>query len=240
MARKKYLQGIANAVVKKMTGQVKSPGKLLDALGRAASERRISVWSAFPEEQKVLEETTLGHIVSDDAAPLAEVVINNFGGNKMDYYLTRDRVCRRRLRRRHEEFDNHRAVDQHDRRSKVLPEYVAGAMGLPPDLPFKVPPGTMVSSVRVIATKGAKLVGLTANGERTAAISKVERGHPTFEVQVVIPPGQSGELVFQLSEPTSQGRTSCSGPATNRQPNSRNIGGPLSLMGVTDRWPKRP
>ena len=49
-ARKRYLQEIANAVVK-MTAPVKSPGKLLDALGKAVAERRISVWSAFPTDK---------------------------------------------------------------------------------------------------------------------------------------------------------------------------------------------
>ena len=206
VARKQYLQGIANAVVKAMTGQVKSPGKLLDALGRAAGERRISMWSAFPEEQKLLEETTLGHSIPDDAAPLAEVVINNFGGNKMDYYLKREIEyaadgCDGDMRNSTVTVRLTNTVGD----TKNLPEYISGKLGLPSDLPFKVPPGTMVSSVRVIATKGAELVGLTANGERTAAITKAERGHPTFEVQVVIPPGQSGELVFQLSEPTAKG-----------------------------------
>jgi hypothetical protein len=32
-----------------------------------------------------------------------------------------------------------------------------------------------------------------------------ERGHPTFEIQVAIPPRQAGELVFRLSEPTAPG-----------------------------------
>ena len=86
-ARKKYLQDIANEVVKKMTGPVESPRKLLDALGKAVSERRIAVWSSSPADQKLLEETPLAHVVPDDPAPYAEVVINNLGGNKLDYYL---------------------------------------------------------------------------------------------------------------------------------------------------------
>jgi hypothetical protein len=207
VARKKYLQDIANAVVKAMTGQVTSPGKLLDALGRAASERRIMIWSAFPEEQKVLEETTLAHIVPDDARPIAEVVINNFGGNKMDYYLKREIEyaadgCDGMMRN---STVTVRLTNTLSGDAKSLPEYIAGGLGLPSDLPFKVPPGTMVSSVRIITTKGAKLLGLTANGERTEAISKFERGHPAFEVQVIIPPGQSGDLTFRLSEPTATG-----------------------------------
>ena len=88
-ARKKYLQDIANEVVKKITGPVESPRKLLDALGKAVSERRIAVWSSSPADQKLLEETPLAHVVPDDPAPYAGVVINNLGGNKLDYYLKR-------------------------------------------------------------------------------------------------------------------------------------------------------
>lgn len=221
VARKKYLQDIANAVVRKMTGQVKSPGKLLDALGRGVIERRISVWSAFPEEQKVLEETGLAHVIPDDSAPYAEVVINNFGGNKMDYYLKREIEyaadgCNGDMRNSTVTVRLTNTIGD----TKDLPEYIAGSLGLPPDMPLKFPPGTMVSSIRLIATKGAKLVGLTATGERTEAITKVERGHPAFEVQVVIPPGQSGELVFQLSEPASSGDLRAPGSAVDRQSDS--------------------
>ena len=204
-ARKRYLQSIANEVVKKLTGRIESPRKMLDALGRAVSERRIAVWSAIPEDQKILEGTSLAYAIPDDPAPYAEVVINNLGGNKMDYYLKR-------------EIDySADGCDGDTRNSTVtvrltntaadepLPEYVDGTMGLDPKLPLKVPPGTMVTSVRLIATKGAKILAVTSEGKSVPAVVHQERGHPTFEVQVVIPSGQSGELVFRLSEPTSPG-----------------------------------
>ena len=73
-----------------MTGPVKHPRKLLDALGRAAAEGRIAVWSSSPAEQQLAEETPLAHAVPDDDAPYAQVVINNLAGNKMDYYLKRE------------------------------------------------------------------------------------------------------------------------------------------------------
>ncbi len=206
-ARKRYLQDIGLAVVKKMTTQIQSPGQLLDALGRAAAERRIMVWSSFPEEQKVLEETPLGHTIPDVSSPFAQVVINNFGGNKMDYYLKRDIEyaadgCDGTMR------NSTVTVRLTNTATDVgsLPKYVTGLPGLPSDLPINVPPGSMVSSVRVLATRGAELVNLTSNGERVVPNREsVERGHPSFEIFVVVPPGESGELVFQLSEPVVPG-----------------------------------
>lgn len=89
-ARKAYLELVAKTVVEKLTGSISQPQALLEALGRAASEGRLSVWSSVPEEQEILAGTALGHVVPDDPAPYAGVVINNLGGNKLDYYLERE------------------------------------------------------------------------------------------------------------------------------------------------------
>lgn len=204
--RKKYLQAIATAVVKKVTGPLSAPQKFLNALGRAASEQRIAVWSAHPSEQAVLENTPLAHMVPDDSAPYAQVIINNLSGNKMDYYL------RREIEYAADGCDSDRRnstitvkLSNIAAPGAALPEYVAGLQGLAPWISLKAPNGTMVSSVRVLATKGSTLLSVTSNGERTQAITHRENGRPSFEVQVAIPPGQSGDLTFRLSEPTSPG-----------------------------------
>ncbi|WND58325.1 DUF4012 domain-containing protein [Mycolicibacterium vanbaalenii] len=206
MARKNYLQDIANQVVQKITAPVQSPRALLDALGRAIGERRIAVWSAVPEDQVLLEQTPLAHAVPEDPSPYAGVVINNLGGNKMDYYLERSIEyvadgcdSPTRLSTVTVRLTNTAKADMN------LPEYVAGTEGLFRDVPFEVPSGTMVTSVRLVATTGSSMVGVLANGERTPFTQGMERGHPTYEVQVLIPPGQSGELSFRLSEPTTSG-----------------------------------
>ncbi|OJZ65252.1 hypothetical protein BRW64_14465 [Mycolicibacterium diernhoferi] len=206
VARKQYLQDIASEVVKKMTSSVGSPRALLDALGKAVGQGRISVWSSVPAEQELLETTPLAHIVPDDAAPYAEVVINNLGGNKMDYYLEReieyvaDR-CAGETRMSTVTVRLKNAVPD-----GPLPDYVVSAAGLNPEIPIDLPSGTMVTSVRLLGTVGAKLESALSNGEKVAVATGVERNHPTFEIQVAIPPGQSGELSFRLSEPASPGK----------------------------------
>ncbi|PQP41635.1 DUF4012 domain-containing protein [Mycolicibacterium austroafricanum] len=206
IARKNYLQDIANEVVGRITQPVKSPRDLLDALGKAIGERRIAVWSSAPADQALLEETPLAHVVPDDQAPYAGVVLNNLGGNKMDYYLEREieyaadgcdgdtRMSTVTIRLR-----NTLPPDAH------LSDYVAGTQGLVAGVPFEVPSGTMVTSVRLLATTNASLVTALANGERVPVIQGSERGHPAFEIQVLIPPGQAGELTFRMSEPTVGG-----------------------------------
>ena len=204
-ARKRYLQDIANAVVKRMTGAVESPRRLLDALGKAVSERRIAVWSAHPDEEKLLEQTPLAHTIPDDPAPYAAVIINNLAGNKIDYYLRQDVIyqadgCA---------ADTRNSTVTVKLRSVVpeapLPEYVAGSLGLSHDVPLSLPSGSMLTSVRLVATKGARLMGAFSNGQQIPVFTGTDRGHPTFEIQVAIPPRQSGELTFRLIEPTAPG-----------------------------------
>ena len=205
-ARKRYLQDIANAVVTKITGPVKSPRQLLDALGKAVGERRIAVWSAAPEDQKLLEETPLAHVLPDTPAPFAAVVVNNLGGNKLDYYL-RSQIeyvadaCKGDTRASTVTVKLTNTVP-----NEPLPDYVAAVAGLSPDVQIQVPRGTNITSVRLFATKGAKLSAAILNGERVPAIIGTERGHPVFEVQVIIPPGQPADISFQMSEPTAPGR----------------------------------
>ena len=203
-ARKQYLQDVASEVVKKITVHIDSPRQLLDALGKAVGEGRIAVWSSSPAEQQLLEETPLAHVVPNDPAPYAGVVVNNLGGNKLDYYL-----------RRSIEYSAD-ACDGETRDSTVtirltntapdgpLPDYVAASPGLP-ELPYSVPRGASVSSVLLLATTGTKLTGAIADGRRVPVFTGTERGHPVFEVQVIIKRGQTMELRFLLTEPTTPG-----------------------------------
>jgi hypothetical protein len=206
VARKKYLQDIATQVVSKVTGRVESPRKLLDALGKAVSERRISVWSSTPADQAILEKTPLAHVIPDDPAPYAEVVVNNLGGNKMDYYLDRQIEyvadgCDGDTRMSTVTVRLSNAVTD----VAPLPEYVAGKLGFTSKSSLDVPKGTMLTSVRLLTTTGSKLISALSNGQRVPAFQVMERGHPSYVVQVAIPPGKSGELTFRLSEPTVPG-----------------------------------
>ncbi|MFD3811643.1 DUF4012 domain-containing protein [Rhodococcus sp. NPDC058639] len=200
-ARKAYLETVAQTVVQKLTGRISRPQALLEALGRAAGEGRLAVWSSVPEEQEVLATTPLGKVVPDDPAPYASVVINNLGGNKLDYYLEREieyaaGPCDGEKR------DSTVTV----RLTNSLPagdytNYVAGMF----DNPVGAPVGTNLSDVGLLATQGAKLNKVTVNGTSAFGFNGKERGHPMFNVQVPIPQGETTELVYELTEPTAPG-----------------------------------
>lgn len=200
-ARKEYLEAVAQRVVQKMTGSIPNPQRLLEALGRAANEGRLAIWSAVPSEQEVLAATKLGHTVPDDPAPYAGVVINNLGGNKLDYYLKR-------------EIDYTAGKCEAETRGSTVtvrltntlpegeyPEYVAGMFDNPIGAPF----GTNLSDVALLTTQGTKLNSVSVNGVSAFAFNSAERGHPMFNVQVPIRRGETVEIVYELTEPTSPG-----------------------------------
>jgi uncharacterized protein DUF4012 len=203
-ARKAYLQDVAAAVVRKMTGHVDSPRQLLDALGKAVGEGRIAVWSSSPDDQKLIEETPLAHLIPDDSAPYASVVINNIAGNKLDYYLTRQieylaGTCDSETRK---SVVTVRLVNNVP--DQPLPEYVAGTSGLSA-FQVEVPRNSNITSVSLLATKGATLTGVFVNGLKTRAFGGVERGHPIYQVQLALQPGSPVVVRWELTEPTAAG-----------------------------------
>ncbi|MCB8910101.1 DUF4012 domain-containing protein [Rhodococcus rhodochrous] len=200
-ARKTYLETVAKTIVQKLTGSVSRPHALLQALGKAVSEGRIAAWSTVPTEQQMLENTPLGHTVPETLTPYAGVVINNLGGNKLDYYLNREIEY---------EAD---ACTTEVRKSRVIvrltnnlppgtyTNYVAGTLGGV----GKSPNGTNFADVGLLTTPGSRLEKVTVNGTSTIAYVGEERGHPLFNVQVPIPQGETIEIVYDLREPSIPG-----------------------------------
>jgi hypothetical protein len=141
-------------------------------------------------------------VVPDDPAPYAEVVINNLGGNKLDYYLkreieysagdcdgpTRKSVVTVRL-------TNNAPADG-------LPDYVAANTNAPT---IDVPYGTNLAWVSLLATTNAELTNATAGGQPLTIVGEAERDHPVFSAQVGVLPGQTTELRFEMTEPTAAG-----------------------------------
>jgi hypothetical protein len=202
VARKNYLQSISRAVVNKtINGEGGSTAGLLTALGKAAGEGRLAVWSNNPGEQQVISGLPLGHVVAETAAPYANVVINNAAGNKLEYYLGRT-------------LDYAAGTCTGPTRNSTVTVAltnnapvggVGGYVAVRLDRGPTGPPGTSRLLVALDATRGAKLRSVTVDGVATTARLDTELGHPVFAVDVQIPPGATQHVQFQLVEPASSG-----------------------------------
>ncbi|MEV8239984.1 DUF4012 domain-containing protein [Microbacterium testaceum] len=84
--------GAASAVFQGLISGRGSTDALLVALGRASEERRLLVWSAAPDEQAVLDGTSLaGQLpVTDTRTARFGVYFNDGTGSKMSYYIKPD------------------------------------------------------------------------------------------------------------------------------------------------------
>lgn len=200
LARKNYLQEISAAVVAKMTTGVAPTRKLLDAVGRAGSEGRISIWSADPAEQDILATTKVGHTVPTDPAPYANVIVNNAGGNKLDYYLTRDitytaESCTGPTRKSTVTATLTNNVD-----ANGLTQYVASTFQ--PGVEY----GTNESIVYLYGTEGAKITSMSVDGVNAFAVQGgTELGHPVKAAYLTVPPGKSSTVTWELEEPSVPG-----------------------------------
>ncbi len=90
-ARKRFLVDLSKAAADHVLSRGPSNvNGLAKALGNAIDERRLLVYSTSAKEQGLLAKYPVAGLLDDTDGLFSGVVINNGGGNKLDYYLARD------------------------------------------------------------------------------------------------------------------------------------------------------
>jgi hypothetical protein len=181
-----------------LTGGKLDSAKLLDALSRSASENRIHIWSAHPDEQTVLGTSSLAGAlpVSTKSSTAFGVYLNDATGAKMDYYL-RSSVdiasgqCRSDDRPNFDVSVSLKSTAPLDAATS-LPSYVTGRYA------FGVAPGRVRTNVYVYAPAGAQVFSVQVNGKESAFVSAPLDGHPVVGVVVELAPGQSDTVKFRF------------------------------------------
>lgn len=207
-ARKKYLLEVARAV---STTVIKARGDttgLIKAAGRAASERRLLVYSTDPATESRLGQSSLSGVVPVTKAPFVGVVVNNDAGNKLDYYLDRGITWSRTG------CGPTRQVTVTIRLTNSappgLPVYVVPRNDKPP---YPTKPGDNRLGVYYYATAGAFRASTELDGKIAQVAQGTEQGHPVYGVDVEMPRGATRTLVFHMQEPEGTGT-----PVVLRQP----------------------
>ncbi|MEU9865564.1 DUF4012 domain-containing protein [Streptomyces sp. NPDC047971] len=199
--RKAFFIDAARAAATRFMAAAEDPGvfpALLGALRQVQEEGRVQLWSAHPGEQRLVERRPLGGVLPREGGPFAGVVVNNAAGSKLDYYLERSLVwepgaCT-------PEGRQVTATVALTSRAPVsgLPEYVTMRADAPP---YPTRPGDNRLLVSYYAGSGAKLTRATLDGRAVALIPGVERGHPTYTLDLELPRQSSRTLVLHLVEP---------------------------------------
>ncbi len=206
--RKAFLQVVAKAVLTQVLTGVGSSQAELRALGQAASERRLLVYSAHADEEAGLAATELGGVVDAAPGPYAALAVDNASGSKIDYYLDRRLAyllgsCPVAGALRSSSI----TVTVHDGAPATgLPAYAAYRLDRGP---LNTPQGrggdgSARDTLLVYAAVGSRLTRATLDGVTVSATPGVDGaspGRPVYVVSVVLAAGQTRTLVLQLQEP---------------------------------------
>lgn len=186
-----FFAAAASAVFGAISSGQGEPTALIAALAKAGDERRILIWSAHDDDQKVLAGTTLtGELpVSDTIAERFGVYLNDGTGAKMDTYLDVQTglgavTCRKDGR-------PYYAVDVTLRNTApadaatALPESITGS-GI-----FGVQKGNINTLIAIYGPKTSQNLGMVQNGARVPYHPAIHAEHPVSQIGVELAPGQS-------------------------------------------------
>ncbi|MCK8608293.1 DUF4012 domain-containing protein [Agromyces sp. C10] len=186
----------ATVAVMDAVKQGADPGALISALAQAGSERRVLIWSAVPEEQELLQPTTLAGLrpVSTEDEMRLGVYLNDMTGSKMSAYLDVELgagsvMCRDDGRRNAAvsvTLTNTAPADA----GSSLPEYVTGGGR------YGVSPGNIRTSIHVYGPPGAYNLGVESGGELVPYHPTSDSGYTLSGVDLELAPGQSATYTF--------------------------------------------
>ena len=200
VVRKLYLIEVAKAVADVILERGPQKGTAFaSSLGKAVDARRLLLFSTRPDEQSVLAGRKVGGTLSDTDGLFSGVVINNGGGNKLDYYLEREVTYQRSCSSgaAHQATVTIRLTNTAPKSG--LSDYVAGRADQPV-VPVKK--GTNRLLVSYYATKDAGFTSATLDGKPTLLAVDSERGRPVFTSTLEIGPGQTRVLELVVDEPS--------------------------------------
>lgn len=201
-----FFAGAAEAVFSTVTEGRLDTTRLVSALGRAADERRLLVWSAHPADQAIIEGTALAGRLpdSDDRTARFGVYLNDGTGSKMDFYQAASSTVRwvscesgrdgvTGVAEVSVTIENNAPADAAD-----LPRYVTsgGKYGLEP--------GTVRTVAYIYLPPGFDLVDASVTGD-VGFGGGVHDGRRVVSVSVDVEPGASATLTLAArpSEPSA-------------------------------------
>lgn len=191
-----YFSAAARSVFDAVTSGAGEPRALLDGLTRAASERRLLVWSRHDTEQEVLGDTTVGGGIDPEleTTPRVGVYLNAAAPYKLDYYLDHEAT----LEASRCQADRQYLRLRMDLASRVPADFAALPAYVAPEVPL-FGKGTIVITLYVFVPRGGYVESVVIDGEdRTAAERRELDGHPVAVHTLALKPGDQREVVVDL------------------------------------------
>jgi hypothetical protein len=189
--RTEALGEIASDVISTLLrGELPPAPRLATDLGPLVDEQRLLMWATDPEEQTLLARTGLGAglPVPDGRTDQFSLALDNAGASKIDAFLRRD------IRFERQDTDAGFMVDAmvrltNDAPASGLPDYVIGNS-------VDLPDGS--SRLYLVAYTTTPMRSVTVDGVEVTFERGSDAAHHTSSNYVVIPPGDSIEIVYRF------------------------------------------
>lgn len=191
--RRAQLRSAATLAIRRLLADDVSPVDAARTLGELAAGRHLALWSARPPEQAELTRLGVAGEVDPAGTDLALVSVNNFGANKLDYYVDRTVTVDVTLER--DVAHVVQIVELANQAPSGLVPYVAG----------KRKPGTLMERVELSASAAAVVRSVTVDG--APATGNVRRGRTRTRVDtyVEVPRGRTARIAMRYDVPVVDG-----------------------------------
>lgn len=192
-ARRAQLRSAATTAIRQLLADDHSPVEAARTLAELAAGRHLALWSAREEEQAALTSLGVSGAVDPGGDDLALISLNNFGANKLDYYVDRAVTVDVTLQR------DAAHVVQTLRLSNRAPA------GLVPYVAGKRKPGTLMERVELSASAQAAVRSVTVDG--APARREIRRGRERTRVStyVEVPRGREVRVELRYDVPVVNG-----------------------------------
>ncbi len=200
-AADKYFGEAATAIFGAVVSGHGDPARLVDAMAKAASDGRVRVWSAHPEEEQRLATRTLGAaFLSGPYADVTGVFLNDGTAGKLDYYLTTKVTV--------EDLQCTGPTPTADVRLDLTYSPPADVASWPRETAGRATgfaPGTLVTDLSVYAAQGAPLQSLRLGADSVVSgLGAEQSGRQVQVVTSVLAPGQSA--TYRVQVPVRNGK----------------------------------
>lgn len=206
-----YFALVTQAMFKAMTKPTDARA-LLQGLSRGAGERRILVWSRYPNEQDELASGPIGGVLPTGPSNMPHIgfYLADVSASKMDYYLHYDVDV---------EAANCRPDGTQSYDASLTLKSTAPANGLPAyvtgrrDAESGLKAGELTVALDIFAPHGGKVTDVTVRGQKpnpdfSAFAPATYLGRGIGETTVTLKPGEQTTLdVSIMSGPRSRGQT---------------------------------
>ncbi|MDP3713016.1 MAG: DUF4012 domain-containing protein [Mycobacteriales bacterium] len=206
--RNSVYQDAARAVFARLGRPGLNPRRLVDRVGRAAASGHLQVWSAEPDVEAQLVQSRVGGALLS-AGPYLEVLTQDVGGTKLDYYLRR--AVTYDARPTDEAIDLGEGAEFEEEAEVTVRLTNAAPVNLPSYVTTRrdvrnAPVGQAKTWLSVYLGRRATVLGATLDGREVAVETQTERGLTAVSLFLTLDRGQARSFVLRVRQPamTSQ------------------------------------